>query len=546
MQKVINNYLKVALSVWLAPLFILSCVKENPTTEPSKQEEEQQETPEEKPEDKPVFQLDVNGKVNVVSGASTLKVNVTTNLGGFEPYSEATWIHVQEKTQDSFTLAFDENPNTSARNANVWVAAPSRAAMKDLLSFSVTQAAHEIDFTEQQTDKNGTSNCYLLPDAGLYSFSAKVKGNGKGCEGLNAPSTLNPKAAKLVWQSKKGFITEVSLKDGRILAKAEKTAANAVIAATDASGNIIWSWHLWCPGFTIDEKPVIDGTIMDVNLGVTSNNFKQSVEAYGLLYQWGRKDPFPGSPIRNNGDIYTKNIPVYDINGNEVEIEHTSMYDSTNNTLAFSIANPSTCISNNAQIKKTKDWLRPQESNGALWGNPNGYIKPEEGEQSPEGSKTFYDPCPVGWRVPPTRVFKHFTESGGYSWATGETEGVLTFYDLGGEAYFAAVDMNQDGNINLLDYVDGWWFYTHPEKKDYSYFPATTRYDGSYAMFMGSMVGLWGNYWYNSPSDPNDAAGRSKALSFSIMNYSHEYEITASPASNGSRADAYPIRCMKE
>lgn len=543
MQKVTSKFFKVALTLWLAPLY-LSCVKDAPQADPQ-QQEEKKDDPQDKPEKDPVFQLSVTGKVNIPFQASSLQVTVTTNLGGFEPYCEAAWVHIQEKTDDSFTLSFDENINTSSRSVNVWVAAPSRASMKDLLSFSVTQAAHEIDYTEQAIDGNGTSNCYLLPGAGLFSFSATVKGNGKGCEGLNSPSTLNPKGVVLVWQGVKGFIGSLSLKNGRILAKVDKTAANAVIAATDASGNIIWSWHLWCPGFEIEEKPVIDGSIMDVNLGATSRDFKNSVNTYGLMYQWGRKDPFPGSPIRNNGDIYTLNAKVYDINGNEVKIGSTSMYNTLNNNLAFSIANPATCISCNAQKSTTGDWLKPSESNGAFWGNPKGYIKPAEGEPAPEGTKTYYDPCPVGWRVPSANKFKHITESGGYSWAAGETEGELIFYDLGGEAYFAAVDLNADGYKNLLDYTDGWWFYTHPEKQDYSYFPATTRYDGSYAMFMGSMVGLWGNYWYNNPSDPENP-GRSMALSFGIKNYSQEYEITASPASNGYRADAYPVRCMKE
>lgn len=528
---------------------LLSCGKDNPpAAEPSipKEDEQKQEQKEE-----PVFSLGVTGVVNVPAGESDLTVTVTTNLGGFEPYTEADWVRVKSLSQDSFTLSFDANPNTSVRNAKIWVAAPSRAAMKDLLFFSVSQAAHEIDFTEQKLDENGFSNCYLLPGAGLFSFSATVKGNGKGADGLAAPSGLSPKGVKLVWQSKKGFVTDVSLKNNRIFAKVEQTAANAVIAALDATGTIIWSWHLWSPGFEMETTPLDTGDeMMFVNIGATSKDFTSSVDSYGVMYQWGRKDPFPGSPIRNGGTIYTKNAPVYDIDGKEVTIGSTSMYNTNNNTLAFSIANPATCISSNANKfgsgSACKDWLKAGSGNDALWGNPKGYER-TEGDYTNPGTKTFYDPCPQGWRVPHVQVFRHVTESGGYSWATGETEGVLTFWDLGGEAETAIYDYDHDGRINLLDYTDGWWLYTSKAQGAYAYFPATTRYDGSYAMFMGSMVGLWGNYWFNSPSDPESSPGMGLALAYGIKDYGQEaYTITISPAANGGKADAYPVRCIKE
>ena len=67
-------------------------------------------------------------------------------------------------------------------------------------------------------------------------------------------------------------------------------------------------------------------------------------------------------------------------------------------------------------------------------------------------------------------------------------------------------------------------------------------------MFMGSMVGLWGNYWSNAPSLDNEKKDtyRGVAMAFGIKEYTGEWSFSVSPVSNGSRADGYAIRCIKE
>lgn len=70
---------------------------------------------------------------------------------------------------------------------------------------------------------------------------------------------------------------------------------NAVVAAKDASGVILWSWHIWLTDQPNEEVYKNDaGVMMDRNLGALSVQ-KGSVLSLGLLYQYGRKDPFPSS-----------------------------------------------------------------------------------------------------------------------------------------------------------------------------------------------------------------------------------------------------------
>ena len=474
------------------------------------------------------------GDVEIPSEGQTLAYEVATNYPSWDAESSEGWL-LLEKSGSGFTLSAEANSTRDERRATVSVYAPAKDGYEAKVEFTLTQAgAGTIDLTSDGV----TSNCYVIYSDGSYSFRADVRGNGRGCEGLPSPLPLTPKGATLVWQTSVGMITSVSLaEDGSIHFEASDKAGNALIAATDSDGGIIWSWHIWHPGEEISSLSSQSGAkVMNFNLGAL-NSDHTSVDSYGLLYQWGRKDPLPGSPIMDGGDTYTTSVDVYDMDGKKVAIRNSSWYSTQDNTLAYSIANPTVCLSNYAQYYTSRDWLVPSESNTALWGNPT----------AQEGEKTFYDPCPKGWRVPDPSTFRHFTSSGGYTWATGDTEGVMTFHDLGGDAEFRVWDFDGNGQINLLDFTDGWWFYL--DKENISYFPATTRYDGSYAMFMGSMVGLWGNYWYNAPT--LDGSGNDTylgaALSFGIKEYGQtDYTVTASPLSNGSRADAYAVRCVRE
>lgn len=101
------------------------------------------------------------------------------------------------------------------------------------------------------------------------------------------------------------------------------------------------------------------------------------VNTYGLLYQWGRKDPFFPSADGSNKETDI----IY--NGNGIPTGVTKTYGQA--TMSTAIANPSTFYyySNtywNAESNRTKFW------------NADGSMAP--------GKKTIYDPCPAGWKVP--------------------------------------------------------------------------------------------------------------------------------------------------
>jgi hypothetical protein len=145
------------------------------------------------------------------------------------------------------------------------------------------------------------------------------------------------------------------------------------VVAVKVGGQIKWSWHIWNVGYTSDLAAITantnSGEFMDRNLGATTIELDHP-GSKGLFYQWGRKDPFPGSTtIAGTGEptLYTQT--------------GSFTYGSANKQvgpvdIATSILNPLTFYTGT-------DWTTP--SNNTLW--------------SPS-SKTAYDPCPAGYKVP--------------------------------------------------------------------------------------------------------------------------------------------------
>ena len=108
---------------------------------------------------------------------------------------------------------------------------------------------------------------------------------------------------------------------------------------------------------------------MDRNLGATSAT-PGDVGALGLLYQWGRKDPFLGSSSIDGSSETAKST---------INWPSPVISDLSNGTIAYATEHPTTFITYNN------------------WHYPGSFSTDSTRWQS---QKTIYDPCPVGWRVP--------------------------------------------------------------------------------------------------------------------------------------------------
>ena len=289
------------------------------------------------------------------------------------------------------------------------------------------------------TNEQPTSNCFMmLPGTNIcfnpYKHEAGV--NGWNTE-LTTDGSIKDgkeiKKVKILWQNKDaGTSGELVMgypisesdhsnlvkltngdiaKDARIHLKVPVTnGGNALIAAYGTNDKIaLWSWHIWVSDYVpvslgdfADDDPssrtkaiaaaqnatrggmvhtyqgnswtqqngaFYQKVIMDRNLGAIRavpalESDLESARTYGVLYQWGRKDPMPGSADGSYEEANT----IFNADGYSMPLGKKD-----GGSLANSIANPSTFYRNMTL------------SDAGLWG---------------PSTKTIYDPCPKGWKVP--------------------------------------------------------------------------------------------------------------------------------------------------
>ena len=220
---------------------------------------------------------------------------------------------------------------------------------------------------------NGTANCYIINKAGTYKFNGTVKGN-------SSESVGDPTTAEVIWETFNtstkptvgDIISSVSFSNGLVQFTSTGVKGNALIAVKNSNNEILWSWHIWVtdydPSSDYDTYKGHESIkMMDRNLGAMSS--EPGTTSIGLIYEWGRKDPFMGSTSLSSYSQFASTISFPDCK--------TS--NSTIGTEKYAAANPTQYIIANSQ---NQDWL--YTSNNNAW--------------SAEKSKN--DPCPKGWKVP--------------------------------------------------------------------------------------------------------------------------------------------------
>lgn len=280
--------------------------------------------------------------------------------------------------------------------------------------------------------------------------------------------------AELIWMDNLGVIEKISTYGtgvtGNIVVTTGDMNGNAMVAAK-VGGDIVWSWHIW-----VEEEPSSISTItmpsgaklMDRNLGATTRTISE-IGAVGVQFQFGRKDPFTASASFGN----PSEVLLYDLTGQNPEIDKV---DGPKN-LAYAVANP------HSYIKSA--WVDWCDENITTWW------------QSEDGSKTVYDPCPAGWRVP----------------------AIEDYSDLADEHF------NKD--------VEGGHLFIYDDQSNFFAFTGYREVQGDM-----DATANYGTFWVNSVI-PDDA-GIGSALSPS-------FGVGGTAAINGApRSRALSIRCIRE
>lgn len=288
---------------------------------------------------------------------------------------------------------------------------------------------------ESHNGSEETANCYMIHGPGYYSFPA-VYGNaikngstntaaytftgdvpeatskyvlvnfiGHDDKPIQGPNIPGVRDAVLVWQDSPSLVTDVGYSGGRISFRvAEETLCqgNAVIAVRDASGTVLWSWHIWVTHYRWDDSClktlVSNGTdpdemektylITPCNLGFcdphddddeekeivlrvryTAPDGKEQTKEFrrpqvripgsyagdNTYYQWGRKDPMPGGvwndKTKESGSVEydMRNKKVYAGDGFGFRREETGK------SIGYSIKNPGVFFMHDVEVPTGDD-----------------------------------------------------------------------------------------------------------------------------------------------------------------------------------------------
>lgn len=321
--------------------------------------------------------------------------------------------------------------------------------------------------------------------------------------GANAPD-----AAKLVWADESGIVNSSSLQvtgsgtNAYVqfeVPTATMTNGNAVIAVT-RGGVVVWSWHLWfAPKEVLNTTEVTNaqskkykfanetlgwkyttyvatnyssprsvkvkveqstGQVGNIQTGIitiTQNNYRLR-EGYSALYQWGRKDAFPGVASVAEGSYgYYKNG------------SGSYLYQDC-------ILHPETMI---YALEGTKGY----GGNPTHWSNLWSMDHITRTLMDDPVVKTIYDPCPAGFKMPESNAFTGFmkgsyTPNASGTWDNGwNFNNKLTAPDATIYIPVTGLQNSSGGYISNVG-MDGWYWtvggYNGDINEDYQFYVSKT------------------------------------------------------------------------
>lgn len=311
----------------------------------------------------------------------------------------------------------------------------------------------------------GRANCYIITHGGYYRFDAKYPTNAKT---LTITGTTK---ADWLWatgsESKVSDVSYFADNTNIYFKVAPGSNGNTIIAAFDESDNITWSWHIWM--CTDDPRTPVHFTrnnawnLIDRNLGATSTA-SGDVASYGFYYQWGRKDPFPGSAnlgqLSNAGQVETDIFSdqtqsiVFNPAIEGAAFKNVRNIDATPGDLVYATANPTTFLYYNATGSNglARTWLSTTESADAqaLWNST-----------TDRKQKTNYDPCPAGYCVPADVAYawhgNQWTEANTPFESNTSISGIDYSSVEGGSSYYPAAGMRRNGRVYNSGHTGFYW-----------------------------------------------------------------------------------------
>ena len=394
----------------------------------------------------------------------------------------------------------------------------------------------------------GKSNCLLLASGktsgslDITPYAANTYYEQTGTKATNAPAATK---ASIIWRETSLTMSDPTVSGNTLNISGVSGSGNALVGIYDASDNLLWSYHVWCPDSDVDmtEKTYSvtkSGSyqVMPLALGATQIASAGNINGAGLWYQWGRKDPlgrpsawntsgtvavdvFGSSPLTASttyftatGDGAANMQKLNDLLDDPTKYNEATDGPSDRFMIEWAIKNPTKFIyvKNNTY---NNNWCG--KINDDLWGNATGYNFPRASQLT----KSVFDPCPEGYRVAPKDLWLNFSTT---------KENTNTSTDPSKETFNA-------NNVDDFPTEYGYNFYYSGNRTDggeTDFYPASgyrNRTSGAL-----SSVGTSGFAWSSSPY----ASGNVNAGHL----YFHASYVC--PLDNNNRANGFPVRCVRE
>ena len=373
-----------------------------------------------------------DGGTAAESGTATVKIDVTDLLVAYNAVLQtATPKGSAGNYHDLSTHDFKGN-TTSRNTANSYlISAPGYYKIPLVYGNAITNGTPNTHAYISQAP-TGTPNEQFVLRTFKDHNEADITSPYINVQNSAAPATQ----AAIVWTDQSGIVEASSLGiEGsgtnafvHFHVPADKIKnGNAVIAVKNASGTIMWSWHLW-----FDHKEVLETVKCTNYQGVDYNFTKQTLGfAYrkweGTTYDKPRVARVKvEQTIANHG---AKQFAYIDIkqNPNSVKEISSTFYqfgrkDAMPGVQTVSDGSFTENGGNNMSIRNGIQHPEAFYDWGDSWSNnpPAGYSyynlwsmdNTTTGRNDNAVVKTIYDPCPAGFKMPASNAFTGFTTTG--------------------------------------------------------------------------------------------------------------------------------------
>ena len=395
---------------------------------------------------------------------------------------------------------YDANGNITGSDTRVRFFNISNIVGTDISGNYYTIDFEICDPVESYTDLSATSpaNCYLVSAPGNYTFKADIAGNGKlpygKAEGATSmgidPKNLIQEGKKYeidwLWASGLSFenIDNGTMTDAEVVGKiinnvglaGEKgeisvglaagttmkaLSGNVLLAlyevnADGTAGDIVWTWHLWLGQpqaqhykFPATNRDWVytneDWYMLDRNLGAETNVLSNP-RSTGLFYQRSRKEPMIGFGNVTGSTTWTANqIRTY---------RNTAVFGPR----AVWTGNMSYSDYNTLKYPMALITGIPSQTSGSDYYYGWSSAKSDVNDVAND-TKSMFDPCPSGYRMPTVREWDNF-KSDKYYWIGGVQGSGVFGYCQWENLPNIITNQNDERNIDYLARIAGGDYYT--------------------------------------------------------------------------------------